>query len=65
MFRFKNKKKDKEDDSGALFIPAGLLTGMGIGFLTDYLLAGLFIGLGVGFAFFASYEAIKNLKKQK
>ncbi len=30
-------------------IPAGLLIGMGIGFLVDNVPAGLFIGLGGGF----------------
>ena len=38
--------------AGALFIPAGVLTGMGIGFLVNNLVAGFFIGLGVGFALF-------------
>ena len=30
-------------------IPAGVLTGMGIGFLIDNIPAGLFLGLGGGF----------------
>ncbi len=30
-------------------IPAGLLIGMGIGFLVDNITAGIFIGLGGGF----------------
>ena len=38
---------------GGLFIPAGLLTGMGVGFAVGHLVAGLFIGLGVGFLLFA------------
>ena len=33
----------------ALFIPGGLILGMGIGFAIDALVAGLFIGLGAGF----------------
>ena len=32
-----------------LFIPAGLLIGMGIGWALGYLVQGLFIGLGTGF----------------
>jgi hypothetical protein len=44
--------------AGALFIPAGVLTGMGIGFLIDNLVAGLFIGLGAGFALFAITAAL-------
>jgi hypothetical protein len=46
-------KKHRNRDSSGLFIPAGLLTGMGIGFLVDNVPAGLFIGLGVGFALMA------------
>ena len=45
--------KKKEGDIGRLFIPAGVLTGMGIGFLTGNLPAWLFIGLGAGFFGFA------------
>ena len=30
-------------------IPAGLLIGMGFGFLVDNITAGLFLGLGAGF----------------
>ena len=45
------EKKDKRGIS-ALFIPAGLFIGMGIGFLTDQLVPGMYIGLGVGFVLF-------------
>lgn len=38
---------------GGLFIPGGLLTGMGVGFLVDNIAAGMFIGLGLGFILFA------------
>jgi hypothetical protein len=44
--------RDK-DHPGALFIPAGVLLGMGIGFWSGEFLAGLFIGLGSGFLLFA------------
>lgn len=44
----KIKKKSKDDRSG-LFIPAGLFIGMGIGFITNQLVAGIFLGLGLGF----------------
>lgn len=44
---------NKKDNPGGLFIPGGLLTGMGIGFLVDNIPAGMFIGLGLGFIFFA------------
>ena len=41
-----NKKKW---EAGGLFIPAGLLIGMGIGMVLGNLVEGLFIGLGSGF----------------
>jgi hypothetical protein len=55
----KNKKKD---NAAGLFVPAGVLTGMGFGFLFDQLVAGLFIGLGVGFLIFAIISTM--LQKQ-
>ncbi|MFT4260846.1 MAG: hypothetical protein ACMXX9_00245 [Candidatus Woesearchaeota archaeon] len=55
--------KKKRDDSAALFIPAGVLLGMGFGFLFDNLVAGLFIGLGIGFFAFALLLTIKNYNK--
>ncbi len=56
------KNKKKSDDYGALFIPAGVLTGIGFGFLYDHLVAGLFIGLGFGFTLFAISCLIENNK---
>ena len=51
----------KDDDSpGGLFIPAGVLAGIGFGFLFGNLLAGLFIGLGFGFTAFALYEIYRQ-----
>jgi hypothetical protein len=50
------KKEEKKENPGALFIPAGVLMGIGFGFLFNNLLAGLFIGLGFGFLFFAFVE---------
>jgi len=48
-----NIKEEKCKCSAAgLFIPGGLLVGMGVGFLTN-LVAGMFIGLGLGFVAFA------------
>lgn len=46
------EKKDKKG-KGALFIPAGLFLGFGIGFALDDLPAGMFIGFGAGFFAFA------------
>lgn len=60
----KLKKEIKEDDSpGGLFIPAGVLGGLGFGFLFNELVAGLFIGLGVGFTLFAIYEIAVTRRK--
>ncbi len=56
------KNKKKNDDYGALFIPAGVLTGMGFGFLYGHLVAGLFIGLGFGFTLFALSGFIERKK---
>jgi hypothetical protein len=58
-------KKDtvkKDDDPEALFIPAGVLTGMGFGFLFSDLVAGLFLGLGFGFLIFAFLSVVKRRK---
>jgi hypothetical protein len=45
-------RKDVNDLRG-LLIPAGVITGMGVGFLIDNVVAGMFIGLGTGFALLA------------
>ena len=58
----KSVKKDKKEDAAGLFIPGGLILGMGIGFLVDQLVAGLFIGLGAGFILMA---LVKLLSKSK
>jgi len=54
------EKQNKKNDSGALFIPAGLFVGFGIGFLSGNLPAWLFIGLGAGFVGFAIASLIKK-----
>lgn len=58
----KKAKKHKKDSPGGLFIPAGVLTGIGVGFLTGNVPAGLFIGLGAGFILFAITEIIMKKK---
>ena len=45
--------KKREGGIGGLFIPAGILIGMGIGFLEGNIPAWMFIGLGTGFLCFA------------
>ena len=52
--------RKKDDDPEALFIPAGVLTGMGFGFWFDNLVAGLFIGLGIGFVLYAILSLLKK-----
>lgn len=49
----KQTKNDKDNNPGALFVPAGILGGMGVGFAVNNVPAGLFIGMGLGFAAFA------------
>ncbi|MBX4190217.1 hypothetical protein KW791_02905 [Candidatus Parcubacteria bacterium] len=38
---------------GALFIPAGLFIGTGMGIASENIFSGAFVGLGFGFAIFA------------
>lgn len=45
--------KEKKSGAAGIFIPAGLLIGMGVGFAINQLVAAMFIGLGLGFLFFA------------
>ena len=44
-------------------IPAGLLIGMGVGFLVDNITAGIFIGLGGGFLLMMIGMMILQIKK--
>jgi len=41
----------------ALFVPAGLFIGMGIGWILGYMVPGLLIGLGIGFLVMAIHRA--------
>jgi hypothetical protein len=59
------KVKKEENEPEALFIPAGVLTGMGFGFLYGQLVAGLFIGLGMGFMIFALIKVLRISRKNK
>jgi hypothetical protein len=54
--------KEKKSEPEGLFIPAGVLTGLGVGFLTGNIPAGLFIGLGAGFALMAIMLLLKKKK---
>ena len=53
------KKKKKEDTEG-IFVPAGLLIGIGLGFVYGNIPAGTLIGLGAGFLVMAIAKLIKK-----
>jgi hypothetical protein len=55
-------KKNKKSEPEGLFIPAGVLTGLGFGFVTGNVPAGLFIGLGAGFALMAIVMLLRKTK---
>ena len=61
----KHAKRQKKDDPSGIFVPAGLLIGLGIGFIVDNVPAGLFVGLGAGFALIAITQLLKNSKGGK
>lgn len=62
MARKRQKAEHKHDNPEGIFIPAGLLLGLGIGFLVDNVPAGLFIGLGAGFALMAITMLLRKKK---
>ncbi len=53
MAEVKVPQKKSRKGLSALFIPAGLFIGMGIGFATGNLVPAMFLGLGAGFLLFA------------
>ena len=55
--QIKKEEVNRKTGSG-LWVPAGLLIGMGFGFLYNQLVPGLFIGLGVGFLIFAILKSL-------
>ena len=67
MAKSVTKKEDekRKGNPGGLFIPAGLLFGMGLGFAFGNVPAGLFIGLGTGFILFAISEFIFEMLRRK
>jgi len=54
--------KDKKDRPEGYFIPGGILTGMGVGFLLGNLVGYMFLGLGLGFLL-AGIIALRRKKK--
>lgn len=57
-----SSKNRERKEKGALFIPAGLFIGMGLGFWYNQLVVGLFLGLGVGFLLFAITQLFSKRK---
>jgi hypothetical protein len=58
------KEKEKANNNkmvaGGICIPAGLLIGLGVGWIFGYLVQGILIGLGAGFFALALIMALKN-----
>ncbi len=59
----KSDDEKKQWSITGVAIPAGLLIGMGIGFLVDNITGGLFIGLGSGFIVMMIAMLILQFKK--
>ncbi len=55
----KEEKKRKDDASG-LFVPGGLLVGIGLGFVFGNIPAGTLIGLGAGFIVIGVIRLLKK-----
>ena len=49
----KQNKRQKDKDPSGIFVPAGLLIGIGVGFIIGQIPAGTLIGLGIGFLLMA------------
>lgn len=49
-----------KDDPAGIFVPAGVLLGLGFGFLYNNIPAFLFIGLGAGFLVMALLKIFKH-----
>lgn len=56
----KQSKDEQEDKNGAIFVPAGALIGVGMGFVFDNIVAGALIGVGCGFLIFAAITAFRK-----
>jgi hypothetical protein len=54
------KDKKKKENPEMMFIPGGILFGMGLGFLFDNLVAYMFMGLGAGFVLAAIISLMKR-----
>ncbi len=56
----KEAKREKRKSFGGLFIPAGVLIGLGLGYLLNNIEAFLFMGIGSGFLIWALYEIFRK-----
>ncbi|VVB77597.1 Uncharacterised protein [uncultured archaeon] len=56
----KETRNEKKKSPGGLFVPAGVLIGLGLGFLMNNVTAYLFLGLGAGFLVWAIYEIARK-----
>lgn len=56
----RNKKEKRKEDAAGIFVPAGLLVGIGIGFIYNNIPAGTLIGLGAGFLAMAIVKLMKR-----
>lgn len=56
----REKDVHKKHDSAALFIPAGVILGVGVGLLLNQVAAGAMIGLGLGFLSYAIISVMKR-----
>lgn len=54
------KSKGRRDGAEGIFIPAGLLIGIGMGFAYNNVAAGTLIGLGAGFLVMAVIRLMKK-----
>lgn len=59
MAKEEKKKKDKETPEG-IFVPAGVLIGIGIGFIYNNIPAWTLIGLGAGFLVMAIIKLMRK-----
>jgi hypothetical protein len=58
-----SEEEKKQWNITGVAIPAGVLLGLGIGFLVDNIVPGILIGLGIGFFFMMIGMLILQIKK--